>query len=112
MEVASGLIKLRQGTEQSLDDWQNTMSTRLSEVMESLQAEGVHIESWFQVKIEGENYLLWYMRAESMQKAVEAFQQSTKAIDLFHFEALSAMTAPDGYIMAEPLLNFTNSALD
>ncbi|OAN17917.1 hypothetical protein A3K86_03090 [Photobacterium jeanii] len=106
MEIASGLIKLRQGFDSNVEYWQQTMSTRIDEVMQSLQAEGVQIESWFKVKIEGDDYLIWYMRAESIERAVEVFQQSSKDIDKFHFEVLSQITAPDGFINAEPLLDF------
>ena len=109
MEVASGLIKLRSGAEQAQGEWQATMSSRVDEVMQSLKAEGVQLESWFKVELAGESYLLWYMRAESLQKAVEMFQQSTKAIDLFHFQALSDIAVEGGHIKAELLLHFESS---
>ncbi|MGF1787503.1 DUF6176 family protein [Photobacterium swingsii] len=109
MEVASGLIKLRPDAEQAQGEWQAAMSSRVNEVMQSLKAEGVQLESWFKVELAGESYLLWYMRAESLQKAVEVFQQSTKAIDLFHFQALSEFAVKDGHIETELLLHFENS---
>jgi len=45
--------------------------------------EGAEIESWFRVKIDGQDYLLWYMRAESMQKVFEVSRHSsTRLIDI------------------------------
>jgi hypothetical protein len=53
-----------------------------------LQDEGVEIESWFRVDIEGQDYLLWYMRAESIKRAFEISQTLKHPIDKFHYELM------------------------
>ncbi len=105
MEISSGLIKLHKGSEEKVAHWQEVMSARVDEILESLKAEGIELESWFKVELAGDTYLLWYMRAESIEKAVAAFQQSTKDIDKFHFETLSEISSPEGFVIAEPLLD-------
>ncbi|USD66960.1 DUF6176 family protein [Vibrio sp. SCSIO 43136] len=107
MEMASGLIKLRDGVEQNVTDWQLTMASRLEEVRASLVEEGVEFESWFRVNIDGAEFLLWYMRAECMQKANEVFQNSENAIDKVHYEFLARVTENNGHYDAEPLLDLS-----
>lgn len=109
MEYAAGLMKLKPGSEDVLASWQSTMASRVAEVRASMESEGVSVESWFKLELAGQTYLMWYMRAESMQKAVEAFQKSTASIDQFHFESLTAIVEPDGHSFAQPLLDFSVS---
>jgi hypothetical protein len=42
------------------------------------------MESWFQVKVEGQDYLLCFMRSESMEHARHAGKTSQHAIDAYH----------------------------
>ena len=106
MEITAGLIKLKANAAQSVDDWQKRLSSSMDEVISSLKNEGVEIESWFRITIDDNNYLLWYMRAESVERAVNIFQNSTAAIDKFHLETLKRIAEPDGHFLAEPLLDF------
>ncbi len=47
MEIASGLVRLKPGTVEKVEDWQKTISSRLEEAIVTLKDEGVEIESWF-----------------------------------------------------------------
>ena len=104
MEIAAGLLELKEGTEKSVATWRDTLASRRDEVMQSLRNEGVETESWFEVEISGKRFLLWYMRTQSMDKALETFKNSTDDIDIFHRETLGS-TAREA-IVADLLLDF------
>ena len=104
MEIAAGLIELKDGAEQSVATWRDTLASRRDEVMQSLRNEGVETESWFEVEISGKRFLLWYMRTQSMDKALETFKNSTNDIDIFHRETLGSVAREA--ILASPLLDF------
>ncbi|WP_422365020.1 DUF6176 family protein [Pelagibius sp.] len=106
MEAAAGLLKLKPGTEATIEHWKATLQARSDEVVSTLRNEGVHIESWFQIEINGEKYLLWYMKAESISKAIEVAVSSDHDIDQFHFTMMNEVVTPDGNIQAKPALDF------
>ena len=101
MESAAGLVKINPGCEPLVDDWRSTIEQRCEEAIETLRGEGVVIESWFRIEIEGHPYLLWYMRAESIKRAWEIARQSSHEIDAFHFETMSKIA--ESQIEAVPL---------
>lgn len=103
MEIASGLIKLKPHSDTKVEEWRDTMTSRIDEALATLEHEGVDIESWFRVRIESDDYLLWYMRAESIQKAFEVSQNFTHPIDKYHYELMESITEPNGITLAEPL---------
>lgn len=107
METASGLILLKPDSGKKLEEWQQTLAGRLDEVLTALRDEGVEIETWFTITVEKQTYLLWYMRAESIEKAFEIFQASTHPIDKYHFEVMTEIMVEDGHILAEPLLDMS-----
>ena len=102
MEVAAGLIKLKPESDSKVKEWRDTMTSRMDEALATLVHEGAEIESWFRVKIEGQDYLLWYMRAESMKKVFEVSQTFKHPIDKYHYELMASITASDGNIVARP----------
>jgi uncharacterized protein DUF6176 len=105
MEVAAGLIKLNPDSDSKVDEWRDTMERRMDEALATLVHEGAQIESWFRVEIGGEDYLLWYMRAESMKKVFEVSQTFKHPIDKYHYGLMASITAPKGNIVAKPLLD-------
>ncbi|MEW6997405.1 DUF6176 family protein [Colwelliaceae bacterium BS250] len=105
MEYASGLIKLKPETENKVEEWKHTISSRLDEAAATLQDEDVQIESWFKVEIEGNKYLLWYLRAKSIKRVFEVSLQLKHPIDKFHYELMAEITASNGNILAEPLID-------
>jgi hypothetical protein len=105
MEYASGLIKLKPDTEGKVDEWKNTISARLNEAAATLQDEEVQIESWFKVEIDGCKYLLWYLRAKSIKRVFEISMELKHPIDKFHYGLMAEITAENGNILAEPLID-------
>lgn len=91
METAAGLIKLKPNFSTDLEEWQETVAARRDEILEALRDEGVALESWFQVEVGGEPYLLWFMHARSIAEARETFLNSQREIDAFHMEKISKM---------------------
>lgn len=105
MEYASGLIKLKPGAEDKVEHWRATIASRLDEAAATLQDEEVQIESWFKVEIDGVKYLLWYLRANSIKQVFEVSQQLKHPIDRFHYQLMAEITAQEGNILAEPLID-------
>lgn len=105
MEYASGLIKLKPETENKVAEWKDTISSRFDEAAATLQDEDVQIESWFKIEIEGNKYLLWYLRAQSIKRVFEVSLQLKHPIDKFHYELMAEITASNGNILAEPLID-------
>lgn len=110
MEIASGLIRLKPGADEKIEVWRNTISSRIKEAVDTLKDEGVEIESWFKVEIEGKHYLLWYMRAESVARAFEVSQQLKHPIDQFHYKLMSEIMDTNGRIIAQPIMDITSES--
>ena len=105
MEYASGLIKLKPGTECKVEEWRSTIASRLNEAAATLRDEEVQIESWFKVELNGEKYLLWYLRAKSIRRVFEVSMQLKHPIDKFHYQLMAEITSENGNILAEPLID-------
>ena len=84
MDVGAALIKLKPNTWSKAEVWQQQFEQRKVEVIETLQAEGVTVESWFHVQIEGQDYLIAYMRAVDLVKAQQMAKTSPFEIDQVH----------------------------
>ncbi|MEM7097892.1 MAG: DUF6176 family protein [Pseudomonadota bacterium] len=105
MEIAAGLIKVNLGAEGLVADWAKTIRERVDEALLTLRDEGVEIESWFELELAGDKYLLWYMRAASIERIWSAFAQSEHDIDHFHLETMTAISAEN--ISATPLVDLS-----
>ena len=106
MERAAGLIKLKPGTSKDVDEWCETMKAQRKEFTHALQDEGVRLESWFRLDIEEGSYLLWFMEADSIGRAVEVFLKSQRPIDVYHAKTMSEIA--DTQIEADPLLHMSS----
>lgn len=84
MDIGAVLIQLKPNALTHVDAWQAELNARKDEAIETLKAEGVRVESWFYLELEGNNYLLAYTRAEILKKHMQwhviAISQSTKYI--------------------------------
>ena len=103
MEFASGLIRLKPGSERKVEEWRSTIASRLEEAAATLKDEDVQVESWFTIEIKGETYLLWYLRAKSIKRVFEVSQQRKHPIDKFHYDLMAEIT--DANIVAVPLID-------
>ncbi len=108
MEIASGLVKLKPGSDEKVEEWRKTISSRLNEAIATLKDEAVEIESWFKVEIEGHDFLLWYMRAESITRAFEVSQTLKHPIDQFHYKLMAEIMDTNGRIIAQPIMDITS----
>ncbi|UUM27479.1 DUF6176 family protein [Acinetobacter colistiniresistens] len=84
MDVGAVLIKLKANTQAKVDAWQQEIEKRKAEAIQTLQAEGVTVESWFQLKLNGDHYLLAYMRAKDIAHAQQVARNSVFDIDQVH----------------------------
>jgi len=84
MDVGAVLIQLKPDVMGNVEAWQTELNIRKTEAIETLKAEGVFVESWFHVEIEGKDYLIAYTRAENISKAQELARNSQFPIDAMH----------------------------
>ena len=64
--------------------WFQTLKERMNETLQSLENEGVIVETAFLDKQGDELYLIYYMKAEDISRAYEIFTKSDLAIDHYH----------------------------
>lgn len=84
LDVGAALIKLKPHAHDAVNTWREALNNRIDEAIATLKAEGVYIESWFQLNIEGQEYLIAYMRAENIKKAQQIAKNSNFPIDHLH----------------------------
>jgi len=103
VEYASGLIRLKPGSEEQVAEWRSTIASRVDEAAATLKDEDVQVESWFTIEIDGQKYLLWYLRAKSIKRVFEVSRQLKHPIDKFHYDVMEAITAEN--IIAVPFID-------
>ena len=84
MEVNCVIIELKPDSLGLVEEWSRHILLNKDEAISTLQNEGVTIETFFLAKIEDKDYLVAYMRAKSMEKAIEAVKESISEIDAYH----------------------------
>lgn len=91
---------------ESLDeirDWFNTLKDRLNETMETLKNEQVLVESAFLDRRDKDVYLIYYLKAENIERAYNVFDQSTSPIDIYFRECWKKYCR--GRVVLEELLD-------
>lgn len=83
-EVGAVLIQLKLNRMADVQQWQQQLNQRKAEAIETLKAEGVFVESWFHVSLDGRDYLIAYMRATDIVKAQQIGREGQFAIDQVH----------------------------
>ncbi|MBD1842538.1 hypothetical protein H6F89_03735 [Cyanobacteria bacterium FACHB-63] len=58
MDVAANIIELKANSLERVEEWAKTLNERAEEAILTLQNEGVIIESWFHLSLDGKDYLL------------------------------------------------------
>ncbi|EAQ97967.2 hypothetical protein KT71_15419 [Congregibacter litoralis KT71] len=84
MDVACNLIRLKQGSLPTARKWAETMNDRMKEVLASLHDESVVIESVFLLSRREGDYLVYYMRAVSMEQSRTSVKTSEHEVDAIH----------------------------
>ena len=73
-------VRLEPGSLQRVREWAAELNARRDEVLATLQDEGVRVESVF---LDGET-LVYYLKADSIDKARDVYAGSQHAIDAYH----------------------------
>lgn len=84
MDVVASIIELKPNSLDRVEEWATTLNKYADQAIATLQDEGVRIESWFYLSLDEKDYLLCYMRAESIKKAHQVVRVSPHAIDAYH----------------------------
>ena len=84
MDVKAVLIRLKPDTATQVADWQARILQLKEQAIESIRNEGIEVESWFQVIIANEQYLLAYIRTADIARAQAIGAQSTLEVDAVH----------------------------
>ena len=77
-------IQLKPGSLARVREWAAYIAAHREDALRTLQAEGVSVESVFLESSEDGDFLVYYMRTASLEKARAVAVQSTSAIDQYH----------------------------
>lgn len=77
-------IRLREGSLPRVEEWARTLMARREEVMETLRREGVTVESAFLERAGDGDFLVYYMRARSLEAAHAAARGMDLPIQAYH----------------------------
>lgn len=83
-DIVCARVWLHPGSEERVREWARYINTHRSEALQTLQEEGVTIESVFFDAHPDGPCLIYYMRSSSHAKAVAVAQKSAHAIDAYH----------------------------
>lgn len=98
MDVKAVLIKLKPDSQAHLANWLSEITRLKDEAITSIRNEGIRVESWFEVQIAGEQYLLAYIRAGDAVRAAEVAANSTLEVDRIHQQFKRDTWERDGMI--------------
>ncbi len=84
METVCAKVRLKPGSLDRVREWATELRTRSDEVLATLRDEGVVIESVFLDSDEQGDFLVYYMKARSLEGAHAVVQSSSHAIDSYH----------------------------
>ncbi|WP_132058499.1 DUF6176 family protein [Halorussus amylolyticus] len=73
---------------QRLEEWAQEVRDREAEAVETLRNEGVYAETAFVEHTDEGDFLVYYMKAEDIQRVYEAYEESSHAIDKEHQQVM------------------------
>jgi hypothetical protein len=85
-ETGCRKIKLKPGSLERVREWAAELNRRPSEVLATLQDEEVMVESVFLESNDEGDFLIYYMKVKSFDKAHEVVKNSPHPIDAYHNE--------------------------
>jgi hypothetical protein len=94
-EVQLLRYRLKEGKRDQLYEWMEEVNSRRDEALDTLQAEGVYSEAAFLESRDDGEYLTFYLEAEDLEGAAEAFETSTHDLDQQFEQLLSDVAAPE-----------------
>ena len=84
METACVKVRLKPNSLSRVRAWAAELSRRGDEVLATLRDEQVVVESVFLDQTNDGDFLIYYLKARSLEKAGQAVQQSQHEIDAYH----------------------------
>lgn len=84
MSVRCVKVKLKPGSLPRVREWAAEINARRDEALATLEDESIVLETFFLDSSEAGDYLIGYIRAESLTQAAEAVERSTHDIDAYH----------------------------
>lgn len=84
METRCVRIKLKPGALDKVRAWAKEVNARKTEAYEILKGESVYIESAFLDEVAGEHYLIYFMKAKSLEKSQQIAVESSASLDAYH----------------------------
>jgi hypothetical protein len=84
VEIMARLIELKPNSAEKVQAWAEHINAHRADALASLKSEGVSVESWFSLSLDGKEYLLCYMRADSMEKSQQVAANSENPVDAYH----------------------------
>jgi ribosomal protein L4 len=105
METACYRIKLKAGMINDAKNWAEHLNSRTKEVLGLLKSEGVTVESAFLDQVNGEDYLIYYLRAENLENAHKIASESNHPVDIFHRNSMKQIS--DGSTTLVKLVDFS-----
>ena len=85
-ETSCVKIKLKPNSLEKVREWARVINERKDEALATLRDEGVVLECAFLDSTPDGDYLIYIMKAESFDKAKQAAEKSTHAIDEYHMK--------------------------
>jgi hypothetical protein len=83
-ELHCSRIKLKPNSLEKVREWAAEITRRQDEALETLRDESIFIESFFLEQATDGDYLIAYIRAESLEQSQKAVEKSVHAIDAYH----------------------------
>lgn len=110
MDVIAGLIELQPNSDEAVKDWKAFIEDHREQALESLRAEGVSVESWFSLTLDGKDYLLCYMRADAIKTSQQVMAGSSNPVDEQHRRFKEDAWVWGSQIKAELLVDLVTSS--
>lgn len=77
-------IRLRTGSRDTVEAWQEKLNSRRNDVIETLKAEGVNLEAVFLDQQSDGDYLIYVMNSADFDRVSSVATHSKAEIDIFH----------------------------
>ena len=106
MDTQCVKIRLKPNSIERVREWASELRARPDEVMATLRDEGIVVESAFLDSTADGEFLIYYVKAKSMEAAQEAVQRSTHPIDTYHQQFKTDTW--EARTLLEPLIDFEN----
>jgi hypothetical protein len=84
VDTACLKIRLKPGSLDRVREWARELHARGDEVLATLRDEGIFVESVFLDSTDTGDFLIYYVKARSIEAAGEVVQRSLHPIDAYH----------------------------